>query len=103
MHMVLHHAEDPAAAMAEAGRVLRPGGLLLIVDLAPHANAEALQRLAHRWPGFDDAAMRDLLGAAGLEPGQPIAVAGTLDVRLWPARRQPAEEHAVELILDRAS
>ena len=36
LQMVLHYAEDPAAALAEAARVLRPGGRLLVVDLAAH-------------------------------------------------------------------
>ena len=36
LQMVLHYAEDPAAALAEAARVLRPDGLLVVADLAPH-------------------------------------------------------------------
>ncbi len=36
LQMVLHYAEDPAAAVAEAARVLRPGGRLLVVDLLHH-------------------------------------------------------------------
>ena len=67
--MVLHYAEDPAAALAEAARVLCPGGLLVVVDLAPHANADCLQRLAHRWPGFPEPQMERLLGEAGLARG----------------------------------
>ena len=90
LQMVLHHAETPAAALAEATRVLRPGGLLLAIDLAPHQNADCLQRLAHRWPGFSDAEMRRLLGAAGLAPGASVPVAGPLEVRIWRAERLPA-------------
>ena len=57
LQMVLHYAEDPAAALAEAARVLRPGGLLLVADLAAHERGELLEEHAHRWPGFDDAAL----------------------------------------------
>ena len=52
LQMVLHHAEDPAAVLAEARRVLAPGGTLVVVDLLPHDRAELQDRLAHRWPGF---------------------------------------------------
>jgi ArsR family transcriptional regulator len=90
LQMVLHHAEDPAAALAEAARVLRPGGRLVAVDLAPHTNAGCLQRLAHRWAGFGDAEMRRLQAAAGLDPAPAVAVAGPLEVRLWPAERRSA-------------
>jgi ubiquinone/menaquinone biosynthesis C-methylase UbiE/DNA-binding transcriptional ArsR family regulator len=90
LQMVLHHAEAPAAALAEAARVLRPGGLLVAVDLSPHQNADCLDRLAHRWPGFDDVAMRRMLAAAGLAPLAEASVAGPLAVRLWSAEREAA-------------
>ena len=40
IHQVLHYAQSPAAAIAEAARVLAPGGPLLIVDFAPHEREE---------------------------------------------------------------
>jgi ArsR family transcriptional regulator len=46
-----------------------------------------LERNAHRWPGFDDAALAGWLGAVGCAPLPPRVVEGALPVRLWPARR----------------
>jgi ubiquinone/menaquinone biosynthesis C-methylase UbiE/DNA-binding transcriptional ArsR family regulator len=87
MQMVLHHAEAPAAALVEAARVLRPGGRLVVIDLAPHDNADCLQRLAHRWPGFADVEMRRRMQESGLAPGASVAVPGPLEVRIWQAER----------------
>jgi ArsR family transcriptional regulator len=87
--MVLHYAEDPAAALAEAARVLRPEGLLVVIDLATHERCELLDDQAHRWPGFDDAAIAGWFGSAGCAALPPVTVAGPLAVRLWPARRRP--------------
>jgi len=105
LQMVLHYAEDPVAALAEAARVLRPGGRLVVVDLAAHDNADCLHRLAHRWPGFAEPRMRDLLTGAGLRPGPVVVLPGTLEVRLWPATRPAAgplaaEPPATDLLLE---
>ena len=86
VQMVLHYAEDPPAVLAEAARVLRPGGRLVVIDLAAHARADVMTRLAHRWPGFDDAGMAALLGTAGFAPAPPVEVPAPLAIRLWPAQ-----------------
>jgi ArsR family transcriptional regulator len=88
LHMVLHHAEDTASVLAEAARVLRPGGRLVAVDLAPHEPAATLG-LALRWPGFTDDRMIELMHAAGLAPQPALTVPGRLETRLWPALRIP--------------
>ncbi len=88
LQMVLHYAEDPAVALAEAARVLRPGGVLVIVDLAPHQRADLLGAYAHRWPGFDDAGIAGWLGASGCVPANSLTIAGALPVRLWVAERK---------------
>jgi ArsR family transcriptional regulator len=92
LQMVLHYAEDPAAALAEAARVLKPGGTLLVADLAAHGRAEILSRFAHRWPGFDDAALAGWMGEAQCAIAATRDVSGPLAVRLWVAERLPARQ-----------
>jgi ArsR family transcriptional regulator len=87
MQMVLHYAEDPPGVLAELGRVLRPAGRLILIDLAQHDRNDLLTKLAHRWPGFTDDEMRGLLADAGLLQGEPVSIEGPLAIRLWPATR----------------
>jgi ArsR family transcriptional regulator len=62
---VLTHAEDPARAVAEAARVLRPDGLLAIVTLAPHKHPDVTAPYGDVHPGFSTEKLRGMLKRAG--------------------------------------
>ena len=84
IHQVLHFLAEPAIALAEAGRVLAPGGRLLIVDFAPHGEEALRERHAHRRLGFAREEVEEM--ARGLAPLAYERVAGTgtaLTVSLW--------------------
>ena len=84
IHQVLHYAQNPAAAVSEAARVLRPGGRLLVVDFAAHDREELRIKDAHLRLGFSDEAMAGWFRAVGLEPDLTEHLAGgELTVTLW--------------------
>ncbi len=84
IHQVLHYAHSPAAAVAEAARVLAPRGQLLVVDFAAHEREELRVRDAHVRLGFEDRAMIGWFEAAGLSMDQVEHLeGGELTVTLW--------------------
>src|SRR5579862_7851421 len=88
IHQVLHYADRPAAAIAEAARVLRPNGILLVVDFAPHALEFLREDHAHRRLGFADSDVEEWCRAADLDPDPARRLPGDpLTVVIWTARR----------------
>jgi SAM-dependent methyltransferase len=61
----LHHMEHPARGVNEAARVLRKGGRLLLVDLAPHEERWVIPKLGHVHLGFSPDALQAMLAGAG--------------------------------------
>ena len=92
LHQVLHFLDDGERAIAEAARMLRPGGRLLVIDFAPHDLEFLRDAHAHRRLGFAEDVVAQWLRAAGLEPRLHRTLApdpggeGTLTVSLWLAR-----------------
>jgi ArsR family transcriptional regulator len=65
LSQALHHAANPARAIAEAARIVAPGGRVLVLDLRGHDQMWVRERLGDHWFGFDDRSLHDLLVRAG--------------------------------------
>ncbi len=65
--LVLHHTADPSRVLAEAARVIRPGGRVLVADMLPHDHDEYRQAMGHVWLGFGERQLERWLAAAGFE------------------------------------
>ena len=62
---VLHHASSPQRALEAAHRILKPGGRVVILDLACHTFEQARELYAHVWLGFTEVDLTRMLKKAG--------------------------------------
>jgi ArsR family transcriptional regulator len=67
LSQALHHSADPAASIASAYRILKPGGQIMILDLAKHTFAEAHELYGDPWLGFAESDLHRWLDAAGFK------------------------------------
>ena len=61
----LHHAVHPQKAVAEAARILKPAGRILILDLNRHQFEQARELYADTWLGFTELELRRFLQRSG--------------------------------------
>jgi ubiquinone/menaquinone biosynthesis C-methylase UbiE len=78
-NMYLHHAPDPALAVREMARLLKPGGVLCITDLDTHSNTWFRAEMADVWLGFERDDVRRWLAEAGLTEVDIDCAEGTCD------------------------
>jgi ArsR family transcriptional regulator len=78
LSQALHHAEHPPKALAEAFRILKPGGKVLILDLKEHDFEKARELYADRWLGFSENNLYQWLKKAGFTSAD-VAVAARED------------------------
>ncbi|MDH6269220.1 ubiquinone/menaquinone biosynthesis C-methylase UbiE [Rhizobium sp. SG_E_25_P2] len=96
IHQVLHFLENPELALAEAARMLRPGGRLVVVDFAPHGLDSLRSEHHHARLGFSHQQMSDWLEEIGLDLVEvkdltPQTAGEALTVTLWLARDRRIE------------
>jgi ubiquinone/menaquinone biosynthesis C-methylase UbiE/DNA-binding transcriptional ArsR family regulator len=95
IHQVLHYLDDPSAAVSEAARLLKTGGMLVVVDFAPHEHERLRSEFAHRRLGFREEEIVGLCRSQGLDvvairrlKSKKANRSKPLTVVLWAAVRQ---------------
>ena len=103
LSQALHHAQNPARAVAEAERITAPGGRVLVLDLRAHQEEWVRTKLGDRRLGFDDEELTRMLTAAGLadvkvgvgarKSGDPFVVLVAIGTKATKARNHENTKH----------
>jgi len=72
--LVLHYLVDPLRALKEAGRALKRGGRLVVLDMRAHSRTEYESEMGHLWLGFESDQMLTWMAEAGFEGGRVVPV-----------------------------
>jgi ubiquinone/menaquinone biosynthesis C-methylase UbiE/DNA-binding transcriptional ArsR family regulator len=75
LSQALHHAEEPAKAIAAAYKLLKPHGQILILDLAKHNFEKSRELYGDRWLGFPESDLHRWLEEAGFKKVEISVVA----------------------------
>jgi ArsR family transcriptional regulator len=88
LNMILHYADRPQTALAEAARVLQPGGQVVVTDFLSHGLEQLRTEHNHRRLGFSDEDIGHWCQQVGLQmqPGIPLQ-GPTLTTCIWVARK----------------
>lgn len=87
LSQALHHSPHPERALAEAHRILKPGGQIVILDLRRHTFEKARELYADYWLGFSENALAEMLAKAGFR-----------SVTIEIVAREPDEPHFETLL-----
>jgi ubiquinone/menaquinone biosynthesis C-methylase UbiE/DNA-binding HxlR family transcriptional regulator len=82
LSQALHHAARPPVAVAEAARVLRKGGQLVVLDLVKHEEEGLREKMADQWMGFEAADVVEWMERAGLSEPVVAELDGASEMKI---------------------